>query len=340
MEDRIKNDLIKEISEIYPLSSVQIGDRLGGLSALNYILYSGQDKLVLKGYRSADIKTIEKIENLAIFLNLNGLPARVPLMTIDKQYHFETKQGQLFAIYPYIEGKVLHEPNLNEKALNAAGQLLAKFHLLSLSDLTHVNLSHRVNLSLYDAQHDTQMLLATIKQHPTEDNAINQVIRHSVKTKLKLIEKLLSDNEFEYYLNYKHLVHGDFHNENLLFNDQNEVIGLLDFEEVHLGHRMQDLLHFIHLACCNNGYDAPRIAKALLFLKSYSSIFPFTLHDLQFGISFSLYKIARSFFLEKELYHSRDLFFAGLIERDLKKLQYFESNSRQFIEVLSRAVSR
>jgi aminoglycoside phosphotransferase (APT) family kinase protein len=143
-------------------------------------------------------------------------------------------------------------------------------------------------------------------------------------------DKILFNNFFK----SNHLVHGDFYNENILLDKSNRVISFLDLEEIHLGHRMEDIAKFLLYACFNSEIGNNKLTLAKSFLKQYSKQTSITNEEIQFGIYFELYRMCSSLFIEKLLYKTKDLSLVNLLERDLKKIQFFKENLLRFIEDL------
>lgn len=329
--------VIQQLADHYALNDVQIEEQLGGLSVFNYLILSNGRKWVLKSYGSIDLAKIQKIETIASFLHSKSFPVSLPEPNTENCLH--TMIGkETFSLYPYLEGCVLRGEDLVPQTLYHTGQLLAELHRLEPpSSLQKENRFEKLQFEPIENQ--AQSLIEVINKHPLGPT-VDPLVLRLIDVKLKLAMRLLKTADFKRHLNCQHFVHGDFHNENILFNHQNNrIVGLLDFEQIHLGHRMEDVLHFIQLACCHSGYSQSNLRRALQFLNSYGTVYPFSKEELIFGAHYSLYETASSFFLENELYKQQDLLFLNFINRDIKKLEYFEHHFEQFIHYLSESLN-
>ena len=130
------------------------------------------------------------------------------------------------------------------------------------------------------------------------------------------------------------LVHGDFHNENLIFTEHKRLPSILDFDLAYLGNGIADVFNFMLFACFNTGFARHNFSKGSCFLEAYTERRRTTTTELEFGTQCLLDKLAGSFFLEATLYNTRDLFFAELLERDLKKVLYLKDNLPEFTNLL------
>lgn len=333
MSTKLSSALLNDIQTNYGFKSVQVGRDLGGLSASNYIIEADGELLVLKKYRSAAEDVAARIEAITTFLYRHGVPVAMPFRTRADNYHF-AHNSALFAVYPKINGQVLHEPSLSPEALQSAATALAQFHIGGQGCKLHLPKTTERIVPKTEVTTKAKVLRQRVKVQSL-GGEIDELTEKLLVTKLALLAKLLPPEEIARYFSGHDLVHGDFYNENLLFNTNGEVVCLLDFEEVHFGHRVEDVLNFIHLACCNSGYKKENMDKARNFLKAYTSISSLSRQDILYGTHFSLYRFVTSFFLENELYAKQELFLAQFLQRDLEKFTFFLTHLEEFVRGLS-----
>jgi Ser/Thr protein kinase RdoA (MazF antagonist) len=325
---------LKEIKAAYGLDRLLVEDQAGGLSALNVTVLSEHSAFILKKYRAKEEEKVVTIENIAQFLQQQKLPVEVPLATkIGKRHLF--LQGHFWALYPKVEGVVLHEASLLEKPLTQAASLLARFHVLgSKCSLALPHLSQRF-LAYEEVEKradETRLLI----ERNSLGHDVDAVAHRLIQAKLDMLENVIDKDLFSSLASSKDLVHGDFHNENLLFDPLGKAVRLLDFEEVHFGDGIEDVLNFILLGCCNSGFESANLEKANCFFRAYQKSLGRPLdHVLLPGMHYVLFRHISSFFLEKELYHTKDLFLCHLLQRDLKGLDYFKHYLPEFLEAIS-----
>lgn len=333
MQTDIQQELTTSLKTLYGFKEVVWLGRLGGLSSLNYEIRGDGNLFVLKKYRSKIEEEVERIENISQFLESHNLPAIPPFISSRQKRHF-FENGKIFALYPKTQGTILHEPTFTPHALQMAAQLLAKFHQLKPpANLRLEKLyTNKINNFKLKFRSDSEQIISLISQRSL-DRRVDDLTKDLILAKTDFLNQFPFEDLFSPYLDANQLVHGDFHNENLLFDESHQkIVRLLDFEETHLGHRVEDVMHFILLACCNSGYEKSNLEKAKTFLQSYSEAFPLSRPEILFGLHFELFKEFSSFFLERCLFETRDYFLVQFIERDLKKARYFTNNLNSFLQ--------
>jgi Ser/Thr protein kinase RdoA (MazF antagonist) len=290
--------LEKEVLEIirfeYGFPDLLEGDSLGGLSTRNLIIKANEKEFVLKQYLGKNINKVEEIEKITFFLKKANLPIIVPLKTLKGNYYL--KAGDLILVlYPKVNGRILYENTLTKKSLVNTAKLLQRFHKWAV----HCPLEFKKNiLSLHEFLKNAQDCKNLIFNN-TLGAEIDNLILHFVDKKTTVMQEGFRKKFFQEERYHNDLVHGDFHNENILFNVNGEIVCLLDFEEVHYGCGVKDLMQFIQLACCNTGYQGENLIKARIFLQTYLLKRPVSTETLLFYATRYIYYIASSFFLKK-----------------------------------------
>lgn len=320
---------IANLNDIKTIKNFEIIEKLGGFSSDNYIATINGKKLFFKVYKNKSLYEVEKLENIVVELSSHNLPVAKPI-TIENQQKF-IKDGQIASLFPLIDGKSLHGNQINSNLFSEIVSVIGSFN--NIKNIKSVN---QTTQDLYENKiarlEDMDNMLKYIKENPIAADIDGDT------TKLLIIKKQLVEeidtNDFIPFLRKKDLVHGDFHNENLLFKD-NKLVGIVDFELSHWGNRMEDIINFILFAFCNNDFSDKNLIASKEFLKEYHKEYPFTFSELKFGVDFNIYRFASSVVLEEILYKEKNMFFYELIKRDLRKFQYFKQNKIKFIKSLS-----
>lgn len=328
----LSSKVIKELCANYSFKNVEVEQKLGGLSSLNYKIKSDGRYFVLKCLGLKEVSKLEKVESMVSLLQEKGwpVPAFMPnhvskICTMIEDYYF--------VLYPFVEGVILHEATLTQTALESAGEFLANFHQIQPTCLLANQTEGELEFDMEKIKKQAALLLEKIKKNTFGEQA-DQIAEALIKIKLDTVENILLDTKFRQSLNTKDLVHGDFHNENLIFDEKHHVKFLLDFESIHLGHRMEDVMRFIQFACFNTGYSDQNFLKAHYFLSAYKNVYSFDKAALRFSLQHSLFASCSSFFLENSLYEQRNSSVIDMLKRDLKKLRYFQYNLDEFLERL------
>lgn len=319
------------IAEKYGFTHLKIVEKAGGLSAENYFaLVDNAQQIVIKKYKN---KTDEQIKKIEYVINtVKSLDISVPLFIKNIENKTYTYiNNNYYALYHKAYGKVLHGSELDQRALTSVAENLAKLHKikskLELKTTTDI-------LPLYHDVHDQALIVENLIAQNTKGREIDNIARKLISLKLDILSNFVRQAEFKEQLLSPHnlvLVHGDFHNENLLFNDEHKLVIMLDFEESHYGHATEDILHFMQLACFNSGYCKSNIDIAKFFLKQYIAHNIISSRHIELGGHLYLYRIASSFFLEKKLFTSGCEELAHFLQRDLKNLEYLRDHVDELV---------
>lgn len=305
---------IDHIKYNYNFKTLKLGNRAGGLTALNYFAKADDKDIFIKQYSKDYLNKIITAAKISQLANDYHIPTPIILNNIYDQKFTEIKD-KIFVIYPKIEGKILHGTQLSKKVLIETSKYLAKLHQLPRLDISVLSIK---NLSINNSKFDLNPL----------NSEISNIIKESTKIKSTFLEQIKLNNNFNDLLKEQCLIHGDFHNENILFNKANELVALLDFDEARFGSHSKDIISFIMLGLCNDGFNESDIAKAKLLCQNYNqhALKPINRTMMEQGLLYYLYKLCQSSFLEHKLATLPSNNLALMIERDISKVKYLQRN--------------
>lgn len=317
---------VANFKDLNTIKDFKIIEQLGGFSSDNYIASIDGQKVFLKIYKNKKLSEIENLEQIATELAIHNLPIVTPLMY--EKYSKFAIDGQQASIFPLIDGKSLHGSQIVQNLFKEITEVINRFN-----DIKGIQGIKQTSCDLYGNKveriKNIDSMLQYIKNNPLGDD-IDQKATELLHLKKQIISEINID-DFTYFISKKDLVHGDFHNENLLFKDQ-KLVGLVDFELSHLGHRMEDAINFILFAFCNNDFSDDNLSISKEFIKEFHKVYPFDISELKFGVDFNIYRFASSVVLEDILYKEKNMFFYELIKRDLNKFKYFKNHKKEFIK--------
>jgi len=281
------NGLLQLLADLYKLGHPKFVDVvIVGYGSSNSIIADGQFRYFVKQYglrrKSERVREIQAVEQ---FFVAQALPvvAALPTRTGDLSFIYE---GHVTALFPFVTGKQYGgRPSI--PAAVGAGEMLARLHLAGSN---HAHIVGRSLTTLDSAQfiEHAETILARIEavdfKTPYEDLA-----REFVDLKMRLVHS----NNLTYDSRHRdddHLLHGDYHHGNLLFNDEDRVLHILDFERVVRGPRSADVAVALFYICFDiiNQVDEPdenvSFALAKAFLESYHGTYPIASEELEWGI--------------------------------------------------------
>ena len=167
----------------------------------------------------------------------------------------------------------------------------------------------------------------------------DSLIKELVKTKLDILSLYRWNDILINHKYSKSLVHGDFHMENMIFNNKAEVVYIFDFETVHFGDGIEDIIHFIIYRFINSNYNPENFKEARLFLNLYSHYEPLTAEEIKVETYCSLYMSIGSFFLEEKILKTKDLNLVKHLKWSLRRLLYFGANIDDFINQICNEIT-
>ncbi len=317
------HSIIRELCEKYATSDISVVKYAGGVSAENYVVRCGERELILKRYQGS-VATSLRLEAVTIFLKNNGIPVVEPVESVTGDRH-ALIQGRMYALYPLVPGVTLHERSLTQNSLSKAAALLVKLHELRASSYLRLESSDQQR-----TDHSTAMrrLHRTMRKFQRKDSA--DLVTRLLTIKAKILTRLREAENMA--VGSSTLIHGDYHNENLLFNSDGDVTALLDLEDVRTGHAVEDVVMFIMLACFNSGFGPSNVEKASHFIHAYRKKATLTREDLELGLVNYLHKACSSVFLEDRLTVQPKV--ASMIERDTQRLPTLAGQYRELADQL------
>ncbi|MDR1495300.1 MAG: phosphotransferase [Rickettsiales bacterium] len=316
--------IINHISKEYNISNAKILKKLGGFSSDNYLVSLSKKKYVLKIVKNFDREKVNKLAELYDFLYGKDSYLSLPIKNFRGNFYSVVDESSIF-LFNFVDGFILHEQNFNIRNYNSVAKHLKKFCQLNNGE-NNIGL-----INSWDQIQTIDEITARANTFLSNNKCLDPTVINSIREKIEFLEKnidlILAKN---FLKDKKYLVHGDFHNENILFTWSNKTY-FLDFEETHLGHYVEDVVNFMFFACCNGGFEVNNLKRSGLFLREISKYLYLDKDLVRIGVIGHLYKMCSSFFLENKFFETKDKLFSTLLERDLKKIIYFRSNFNDFI---------
>jgi thiamine kinase-like enzyme len=131
-------------------------------------------------------------------------------------------------------------------------------------------------------------------------------------------------------------VHGDFHNENIIF-DLQEVAWILDFEYTTVGDPFDDIGQFIDKATCNYGFGDREILLAGAFINGYRNIRNISADEFAVGMKYYLVTFCNSTYFERRVAEKCGLEMEGYIKRDTRKANEILMNFEHIVHKIFNA---
>ena len=306
--------LLQPLREAYAFSDIAWGDPLGGLSSHNVAFVADGAEYVLKRYGPAAQAQLARLEQLAVYLSGQDFLAPVPLLARNGQRHITVNQA-VYAVSPRCLGKVLHQGSLTAVGLESAAMQLNRLHGLGAGASAWLG-APRVPVSLAAAQRAQATLRERIASRELQPEH-RDLIAESLALKQEVLSGLATT---QLSILGTDLVHGDFHNENVLFDAAQQVTCVMDYEESGTGCGTLDVINFFQFACCNDGFASEQLQRAQIFIRAYSACSRLSAQQARMGWDYFFWRLAASVFMEARLADG-DALFATLTQRDMHKMR-------------------
>jgi Ser/Thr protein kinase RdoA (MazF antagonist) len=322
LDSKLQNLITKSYKEIQKISF--INKVTEGYLSHNYILTANNKKYFLKQYREKYtedfVKDIHKVIN---FFSKNNIPAVKPIEDINNQTFF-IFNNRIYTIFPFINGIAGNRKTLNKKSIISLASTLANIHLLSTNNLP-------LQINSFEGPINRDYFLNTypkiiyIIESKTDKKSFDKLALQVLRLKKRWVDK--SKNRLEEFdVKKDHLLHGDYHEKNVLFDKYGEVKYLFDWEKTEIGDRLHEVIRSMDYVCLDGVYKKQNIDKARIYIQTYKQLYPFTKEDFLLALEKYYLKQAHSLWIERTHYLENSDRVDCFLKNELALLEYFPEN--------------
>jgi len=328
------NDLIDTINLNFQLEVFPNTEKIDkGFLSQNFKLVSktGQ-KYFLKQHRHKEEQLIKQVMLAEEFFSSHQIPIVLPIEDKSKNKYFKF-QDNFYSLYPYIEAISISRNNISAEALENMGAMLAKIHLAGKTadqqsfSKRSSNLKHSKFYTRYDA-------ISNAIQEKGIKTEFDRMAHSILKAKLELSKSLIwQDSEME--IPYDHLIHGDFHDNNIFFDGQSNISHIFDLEKTEIAPRLYELVRSIDYVCFNSGYDQYTYDKALIYRDAYNSNYSINLNELSNALKAYIFAKIHDTWILHEHYINKNNRVDVFLPIHFQSIIYLKNNPNNWIERLS-----
>ncbi|QQS23122.1 phosphotransferase [bacterium] len=321
------DQVLKIISELYSIENLKLLHRVEeGVLSNNYILEADGQKYFLKHHRSNIVHKIGQIHQVEKYFSQQGFPVILALPTKDNKLYF-TSEDQYYSLLPFTPGKLVKRESLSGNQIKAMGEFLAKLHLagknhdeFKLEALKSVN-GENFSQFVTDIQ-------SKLKEKPNLTPVDIMAAEH-LELQKQLADKI-GYKIFSPQLPSDHLVHGDYHDYNLFFDEFDQITALFDFEKTEMSLRTFELIRALEIVCFHGSFKQNNFANAQVFLQAYHSLYPVVPEELEEAINFSYLGRVFSTWITGDVYLKGNSRPAVYLHETHFNLKYFSSHLDYF----------
>ena len=333
--------LVEHIAQTYQISPIQaITLVTAGFLSKNYRLETASATYFLKQYRYTKRQFVSAVHEAKFFFATAQVPVILPLM--DQQgATFFTYEDNYYSLFPFIKGQHLRRGAFSLRALASAANMLAHIHRVG-RQVTIPHIRKTETTRNYPAFVETaQQMLSKIPQH--EQTRFDQLATACIQLKLRLGEQ--QQAEFgAIALASDHLIHGDYQDANLFFDQDEQVSHVFDWEKAEIAPRGLELVRAIEFICLSNPHDYKAVftddtyAKARHFLQSYHQLYPITRREFAAAAKVRyLHKIV-SLWVEADHYLENGRRVDLFLEAEYNAVSYYAHHLNDHIERLCSSI--
>jgi homoserine kinase type II len=297
----MSEEILKVLKERYHelASSIDSVDPVdAGYLSNNYILQKGTTRYFLKFYRFSDKRRIVDAHNAKSFFSSKGIPVILPLRGIDGET-IQQIGDKYVSLFPFVIGSHFIIGDAPVGAVRSLGHMLGLIH--KAGETGYPSISERFKSWDKNEFHKIvdQILNMIDKKDHLTDFDINARKALIFKKKSVESETLRYDDMKGLHIG---LIHGDYHNGNVFFNESGEVTNVFDFEKTCIAPFAFEIVRAIRYSSVT-GYG--RIGSEKLvsdFIDGYRQERDISEEELKSGIELFYQHEIHGLWVEKEHY--------------------------------------
>ncbi len=321
--------LFEKVKETYGIPGIVTFEKVQkGFLSENYKISAEGQNYFLKKYRFEDEEKIKEIHSVKSYFSEGGIPVIMPIRTADDKTFFEHEKSFL-ALFPFVSGLQPERGNLTDKMISSLGAMLGRIHLLGKGSPIKT-MDAFAGWNKESALQTVKALEDRIRQIEKK-NEFDMLAQQVIALKKELINKN-AVNLSDLSLRNDHLVHGDYLDQNVFFDENGEVKHVFDFEKTQTEPRTQELFRAATYSFLNTDFDGTSIKNMRLFIKSYLDVYPMDERELKDGLMAHYVKTMHGFWVEKEHYLKNNNRVDQFLELNFKRLKFTSERLGDFLE--------
>ncbi|MCX6716328.1 MAG: phosphotransferase [Candidatus Taylorbacteria bacterium] len=323
-------DILEKINNLYGINVSSYEKVKGGFLSENYFLFAGANRFFLKKYRFDNQNRIAEVHASKKYFADGGIPVILPIPLLNRETFFEYDSAY-YALFPFAEGKHMEKGELTEKAIISLGQTLGRIHILGKESKLAVEDYFKIEKdeNVFKKIDDILIKISEVR-NPSD---FDKVALQSVKMKKELLLK--NKMTFESLdLKCDHLIHGDYLDHNVFFDEGDNVKWVFDFEKTNYSPRTYELFRSMIYIFLSGDITKVALDNAKKYLDAYSSVYPISKDEIKRGFELYYIKTIHGFWVESEHYLKGNTRVDHFLFENYKRIKYLSENLNRLIDVL------
>lgn len=325
-------ELLTKINKLYGINVSSSEKVTKGFLSDNYFLSDGANKFFLKKYRFDNSNRVIEVHSAKKYFSDGGVPVILPIPNLEDSTFFEY-DGAYYTLFPFVEGRHLEKGELTETAIISLGKMLGKIHLLGKDSKLVIDSWFKIK-SEEKISKEIEDVLTKISE-VEQPNDFDKLALENVLMKKELLLK--NTMTFESLgLSYDHLIHGDYLDHNVFFDDNDEVKWVFDFEKTDYSPRTYELFRSMIYAFLSEGVTEDNLKNAKKYIDAYSSVYPINKDEIKKGLQLYFIKIIHRLWIEGEHYLKGNNRVDHFLFNDYRTIKYLSENLDALIDFLTK----
>lgn len=327
--DPMMKALTRFVAKRYGFKSLRfVRDVKGGFLSHNFVLAAAGKKYFLKQYRFDEETAIRRIHAVKHFLAKAGIPVILPFETHGHS-HFFRHGGRYYSLFPFVRGRHFLARTVTKKGLRSAASVLADIHLAGRNARPAGVLKPEKSWRKAAFLAQWNIIRRRILRRRKKDAFDRMALRV-----LGMKRDFVLANGTSYRslgLRSDHLTHGDYHLQNIFFDDRDRVAWVFDLEKTEIAPRVLEVIRSMDLNCFDGHFKQGNFANARTYLRAYHARYPLRKKELENGLRAYVTKDAHGLWVEKEHYLRGNTRVDVFLRTDFRNWSHFSKHSGSFI---------
>jgi Ser/Thr protein kinase RdoA (MazF antagonist) len=324
-------EILTAIEQHYGLRLTFLENVAKGFLSENYILTDGTTKYFLKRYRFEEMNQIQVIHNVKKYFNSGGIPVIMPLVAKGGETFFIQNDAG-YALFPFVDGKHFDRGTLPKDAIISLGEMLGAIHLLGKEGVHITDKEFSFTIKSEEGLRKIEEVLKIINERENLDEFDILAQKNLILKKELTTTNTLKDEDV--WLPSDHLIHGDYHDQNVFFDTSNKVSNVFDFEKTTNAPRTYELLRSMTYALLHDSITQENLRFCKIYYDAYRSVYPLSETELREGIHFYITKSLFNVWIEEEHYLKNNTRVDVFLHSDFMRLNYLKNNPHYLEDTL------
>jgi Ser/Thr protein kinase RdoA (MazF antagonist) len=325
------DELLIKINDIYAISVSSSEKVAKGFLSDNYFLSDSTKRFFLKKYRFDSPNRIVEVHSSKKYFANGGIPVILPIALSNGNTFFEY-DGAYYALFPFVDGKHIERSELTEASIISLGQMLGKIHLLGKGSKLIIDDRFKIKNEEKTSKEIEDILVKISEISQLDD--FDKVALEDIQMKKELLLK--NSITFENFgLSCDHLIHGDYLDHNVFFDEDDNVKWVFDFEKTNYSPRTYEIFRSMVYGLLSADVTEADLENARKYIDAYSSVYPISKDEMKRGLQLYFVKTIRGFWVESEHYLKGNTRVDHFLFDDYKKIKYLSKNLDSLIDTLT-----